>query len=168
MTGAGLSVERKYVSKLPKVSNSAMLIHETYNPVEKQIRNEFTELRTMGNNTAQIIVGDSKFGWSEAIRFYFELKTKKQYADIKYICINYNSVRPEGERLKTFGGFASGHTNLLKMFEKIENVIKNRATTTGNSWFNLTSLDCLDIATTIAENVVSGGKQIKDFRKLCL
>ena len=85
---------------------------------------------------------------------YFKILSSKQYSDIKYIFINYNNVRPAGERLKTFGGFASGHNAIQQMFEKINKVFQTRAT---QQWYQLKPLDALDIATIIAENVVAGG-----------
>ena len=79
---------------------------------------EYTELKLMNNNAIEIEIGDSKFGWAKAIDMFFEILSSKQYNLIEYIFFNYNNVRPEGERLKTFGGYASGHNNIKQMFEK--------------------------------------------------
>ena len=154
-TGVGLSVERKYVEQLPKVNTHIQLLNRAYEPVKKADRTEHTQLTVLNNSAVELIIGDSKSGWSEAIRHYFDIITSKQYSDIKYIFINYNNVRPAGERLKTFGGFASGHNAILQMFEKINKLFVRRAK--GEQWYKLRPLDALDIATTIAENVVAGG-----------
>lgn len=153
-TGVGLSVERKYISQLPKVNTKIELLNKAYEPVSKENRTEHTQIKVLNNTAIELIIGDSKSGWSEAIKHYFDIVTSKQYSDIKYIFINYNNVRPAGERLKTFGGFASGHLAILQMFEKINKLFQRRATT---QWYKLKPLDALDIATTIAENVVAGG-----------
>ena len=88
---------------------------------------------------------------------YFDIITSKQYSDIEFILLNYDSVRPAGERLKTFGGFASGHKALSVMFDKINNIVREKATKSGVVWNNIKTIDALDISTIIAENVVSGG-----------
>ena len=88
------------------------------------------------------------------MELYLDIVSKKQYDDIEFILINYDSVRPAGEPLKTFGGFASGHGNLKTMFQKIDNIFRGL----GGGWKNLKPINVLDMATIIAENVVSGGK----------
>lgn len=57
---------------------------------------------------------------------YIKLLTDTDKKHIHTIKISYNSVRPKGERLKTFGGTASGHQPLKEMFEGIDDVLKNR------------------------------------------
>lgn len=154
-TGVGLSVERKYVSKLPKVNSKIEVIHKDYKPVLASERKEYTELKHFGKNSLQIEIGDSKFGWSKAVEFYFDIISSKQYSDVELIVFNYDNVRPAGERLKTFGGYASGHNALKQMFEKISNIITRKDGK--QQWHSLKPIDCLDFATIIAENVVSGG-----------
>lgn len=156
-TGVGLSVQRRYVTKLPKVNSKIDIIHKSYEAVPANQRKEYTELKLINNNAIEIEIGDSKFGWSNAIDMYFDILSSKQYQGIDYIFFNYNNVRPEGERLKTFGGYASGHNNIKQMFEKITNLFKEKRKTDHHQWQVLEPIDCLDIATIIAENVVSGG-----------
>ncbi len=156
-TGVGLSVQREYVNKLSKVNTTIEVIHKSYEPVDKDKRKEYTELKLINNNAIELEVGDSKFGWSKAIEQYFEIISNKQYNMIDYIFINYNNVRPAGERLKTFGGYASGHENIKLMFEKISKLITGKQRQNSLVWQKLETIDCLDIATIIAENVVSGG-----------
>lgn len=156
-TGVGLSVERQYINQLPKINTFIEIIHKDYEPIEKKMRKEYTEFKQIRGNAIEIEIGDSKFGWSKAIDLYFDIISSKQYRDINYIFINYNNVRPKGERLKTFGGYASGHTNIKKMFQKISNIFFKKNILNNKNWQKLNPLDCLDIATIIAENVVSGG-----------
>jgi len=47
-----------------------------------------------------------------------------EYRNIKTVIIDYDHVRPKGEKLKSFGGTASGHISLKNMFEKINKAIK--------------------------------------------
>ena len=156
-TGVGLSVQKQYVSQLPKINSKIEIIHKSYEAVPTRQRKEYTELKLMNNNAIEIEIGDSKFGWAKAIDIYFEILSSKQYDLIEYIFFNYNNVRPEGERLKTFGGYASGHNNIKQMFEKINKLFKKKRKHNHLQWQTIKSIDCLDIATIIAENVVSGG-----------
>lgn len=156
-TGVGLSVERKYISKLPKINTKIRVIHKDYQGKSPSDRNEFTELKLMNNNIVEIVIGDSKFGWSKAIEIYFDIISSKQYSNIEYILFNYDNVRAKGERLKTFGGYASGHTAIKSMFDKISNIFQEKRRLNNSQWQSIEPIDALDIATIIAENVVSGG-----------
>lgn len=117
--------------------------------------------KTGYGKTARLTVGDSKEGWCEALDLYFKLISKEEYEDIVKIEIDYSYVRPEGERLRRFGGRASGHKSLKRMFEKINSVILK------NENGKLQSIDMLDIATIISENVVSGGVRRSAMMVIC-
>lgn len=104
MTGVGLSVERKYVSELPKINSDIEIIHKDYTPIPKHLRNEHTELTMKTPSVLELTIGDSKFAWSRAMELYLDIISNKQYKDIEFILINYDHVRPAGEILKTFGG----------------------------------------------------------------
>ena len=156
-TGVGLSVEKKYVSQLPKMNSSIEVIHKDYQPVSKEKRSEHTELIIKKPNMIELIIGDSKFGWSKGMDMFLNILSSKQYKDIEFILINYDNVRPMGERLKTFGGFASGHIAIKNMFEKIFQLFQGKRAKNNIQWQVVKPIDCLDIATIIAENVVSGG-----------
>ena len=67
--------------------------------------------------------------------------------------MNYDSVRMAGEKLKTFGGYASGYKPFMEMMIKIHNVLKKDNITKKK----LKPIDCLDIANIIGVSVVSGG-----------
>jgi ribonucleoside-diphosphate reductase alpha chain/ribonucleoside-triphosphate reductase len=151
------SSDLEYVSKLPKINSKIEIIHKSYDAVPVKQRKEYTELKLINNNAIELEIGDSKFGWSSAIDMFFDILSSKQYVGVEYIFINYNNVRPEGERLKTFGGYASGHNNIKQMFIKIDRLFKEKRKTNQQQWQTIKPIDCLDIATIIAENVVSGG-----------
>ena len=68
-TGVGLSVERKYISKLPKINTKIKVIHKDYQGKSPSDRNEFTELKLMNNNIVEIVIGDSKFGWVRLLKY---------------------------------------------------------------------------------------------------
>src|SRR5690625_5806542 len=74
---------------------------------------------------AVIHVGDSKEGWVEALRIFLRLHSEREYDDIKEIGIFYDYIRPNGSRLNTLGGTASGYEPLKEMFEGIKKVFRN-------------------------------------------
>lgn len=149
-TGIGIRVLKEDVEKLPRVRNNVKVLHKDYKPVAKKDRKEYSEL-SFEQNVAFLTIGDSKMGWAKSISLFFDLISDSVYADIDTILINYDNVRPKGEKLKNFGGRASGHTSMLRMFKKIAKVINN---TEGGK---LKTIDVLDICNIIGENVVSGG-----------
>lgn len=87
-TGVGFSVEDKYVSQLPRISE------------------HFDDTETT------IIVGDSKEGWAKSFR---ELVTLLIAGQIPRWDTSH--LRPAGARLVTFGGRASGPEPLIRLFE---------------------------------------------------
>jgi ribonucleoside-diphosphate reductase alpha chain/ribonucleoside-triphosphate reductase len=151
--GVGIRVLKSDVKKLPKVRTDLKIIHEAYSPLPKDKREDLTSI-IFESNTAHIIVGDSKEGWVESLDYYLSILYKKEYREVKTIIFNYNHVRPKGEKLKTFGGTASGYESLREMFLRIDKIIKM------DYYGNLKKLrpiDCLDIANIIGQNVVVGG-----------
>ena len=101
--------------------------------------------------------------WKEGLDKFFEFLTGYEYErEIDRIIINYDNIRPAGEPLKTFGGYASGHESLKRMFEKIDKLLKDKK----KSKVKLKPIDAMDIANIIAENVVSGG--VRRSSQICL
>ena len=121
-TGVGFSVEEQYVGQLPIV-------------------NEHFE-RT---NTT-ITISDSKAGWARGLRELIALLYAGQLPSW-----DTENVRAAGERLKTFGGRASGPGPLRELFDYC------CQTFTKAAGRRLTSLECHDIMCKIGEVVVVGG-----------
>lgn len=121
-TGVGFSVERQYISKLPEIPEE---LHETDTVIK---------------------VRDSKIGWASALKELIGMlySGSKPSWDV-------SGVRPQGARLKTFGGRASGHQPLVDLFEFTVNLFSN---STGRK---LSSIECHDLVCKIADIVVVGG-----------
>jgi ribonucleoside-triphosphate reductase len=121
-TGVGFSVESKYTNKLPEVPEE---LHET---------------------DTTVVVADSKIGWASAYREIVSLlySGKVPKWDV-------SKVRPAGERLKTFGGRASGPEPLIDLINFTINIFKKAR---GRK---LSTLECHDIVCKIADIVVCGG-----------
>ncbi len=121
-TGVGFSVERQYVEKLPTISEN------------------------FSQSDTTIVVQDSKAGWKNAFRELIALLVGGQIP--KW---DLSKVRAAGERLKTFGGRASGPEPLNELFKFTTETFKKAA---GRK---LNSIECHDIVCKIAEIVVVGG-----------
>jgi ribonucleoside-diphosphate reductase alpha chain/ribonucleoside-triphosphate reductase len=148
-TGAGFRSMPHDVVKIPSYRTDIVLDFQEYKEIPKPDRRDLTDLM-IRNQTAVIIVGDSKEGWVSALDLYFKIHTSFLYRKIDVILMDFNNVRPKGERLITFGGTASGHESVKDMFNKIHKVLS-----TGQG--KLRTIDVLDIANIIGENVVVGG-----------
>lgn len=157
-SGVGFRILKDDVAKISKYRSEVELSLDPYIPVPKKDRCDLTSL-IINKNVATILVGDSKEGWVSALNYYFEILSSPFYRDVKKIRVNFNSVRPKGERLKTFGGTASGHESLKTMFEKIHKVM-NKAEG------KLRPIHALDIANIIGENVVVGG--VRRTSEICI
>jgi len=154
-SGMGLKITKEQKDMLPLIRTDVEIINKNYNPKKiRSERDEHTTLKFNNDNTVvKIIVGDSKKGWARSIRYFFEILTANDFKVVETIIFDYDSVRPKGERLKTFGGYASGHTALTNMYEKIDKVLKNGI----DPIRYLETYELMDIANIIGENVVSGG-----------
>jgi ribonucleoside-triphosphate reductase (thioredoxin) len=162
-TGVGFKCTKEMASNLPKIRVNVKLTHLPYVPVPKNERLEHTHVDYIGNK-AIINIGDSKEGWVESLNKFFEILTKEEYEHIEEIIFNYNSVRPKGERLKTFGGTASGHEPLKEMYEGIGKVLRNEIDpylepieVDEKGYGQVRPIHVLDIGNLIGANVVVGG-----------
>lgn len=163
--GVGIRIDRDLLTKIPdvrKVKLESRYDSNIRSITSKEEMEDTTLYIDKKNPTvAMVKVGDSKEGWCQGLQLYFNLITLSEYKGIKKIVIDYSYVRTEGERLKRFGGRASGHKSLERMFEKINLVmaLRNKG--------QLESIDILDIATIISENVVSGGVRRSAMMIIC-
>lgn len=121
-TGVGFSCERQEVANLPTVPENIDRVEDT------------------------IIVADSKRGWAVAFK---KLLSSLWEGEIPNI--DYSRVRPAGQRLKIFGGRASGPEPLRRLFSFVIGVF-NKA-----KGRKLTSIEVHDIMCMIGEIVVVGG-----------
>ncbi len=150
-SGVGFRILKDDVDKLPTLNTDVVVAHKPYHgkPKEDRIENTLVyEDNTDGKASILIVVGDSKDGWVAALAHYLKAMLRH---DVESIVINYDSVRPQGEILKTFGGRASGHQALKNMFRAIHKVIINSPDG------KLRPIDAMDIENHIGANVVVGG-----------
>lgn len=164
-SGVGIRIDKKKIQQFP-VSRK-LKMESQYDGLLRMVTlkedMEHTRLErdTKNPKVITIRIGDSKEGWCEALELYFQLVTEEEYKDLETVKLDYSYVRPEGERLKRFGGRASGHKSIKRMFEKIHRVITERPDG------RMKTIDILDIATIISENVVSGGVRRSAMMVIC-
>jgi len=145
-TGVGFSAERQYTCKLPKVGKKLnrrryLANNKNYPNVSKE------EISVLDKKTNTVIVKDSKYGWASALRIVlFELWNGN--FDVSW---DVSAVRPAGEKLKTFGGRASGPQPLVDLFEFAKELFK------AANGRKLSSLEVHDLVCKIADIVVVGG-----------
>ena len=121
-TGVGFSCEKQEIEKLPPIP-------ESINPCDDIV-----------------VVGDSKLEWAKAFK---KLLSSLWEGDIP--TIDYSRIRPEGARLKTFGGRASGPDPLERLFTFVTKTFINA------KGRKLNSLEVHDIVCMIGDIVVVGG-----------
>ena len=158
MVGAGVGVRvlKEDADKLPPIRTDIQILHKAYSPRRPEDRLEYTNLSFAGDDVT-IAIGDSKEGWAQALAHYFDILTNREYTKVHTIIVEYDSIRPRGERLKVFGGTASGYESMMTMLDKIHRVIALAGVRSGEARTRLQPIDLLDIANIIGENVVSGG-----------
>ena len=122
-TGVGFSVQRQYNTKLPTVPDQ-----------------DFEETDDV------VSVADSKEGWARGLRDLISLLYTNRIPKI-----DTQKVRPAGERLKIFGGRASGPEPLEELFDFTIQTFKKA------QGRKLTSIECHDIMCKIGQVVVVGG-----------
>jgi len=161
--GVGIKATPETLENMPPVRSNVSVISDPYEQYYPVIKEAETTV-FFGDTTAQIYVGDSKEGWVEALRKYFDLLSKPEYERIEEIRINYNYVRPKGAKLKTFGGTASGHEPLKEMFENIDKVIKGTIDPSLKppeevkpGYVKMRPIHIMDICNLIGYNCVVGG-----------
>ena len=125
--GVGMSVEHKYVSKMPKVKRGVTVVHKN-------------------TKDADFIVPDSREGWCELTRRVLEayFVTGKSFS-YSTVCL-----RGYGEQIKGFGGKASGAIPLIEFVDKLAAILLCRE---GKA---LRPIDAADVLCAIGEMVVSG------------
>lgn len=125
--GVGLSVEHKYVSKLPKIKRDVEIIHKA-------------------TKDADFIIPDSREGWCSLTRRILEafFVTGKSFS-YSTVCL-----RGAGEPIVGFGGIASGPIPLINFVNILNKLFKSR------EGRHIRPVDAADILTAIGEMVVAG------------
>lgn len=144
--GVGFRVLPRDVEKLPPINPRIVIAHKPYNGKKPGDRIEHTQVYEE-TGSVYIVVGDSKEGWIDSLARYLDAV---QRPDVESIMINYDSIRPAGEVLKTFGGRASGHAALRDMFRSLHKIVCSGSE-------RLRPVQVMDMLNIIGTAVVVGG-----------
>lgn len=125
--GVGLSVEHKYVSKLPEVKKNVEIKHKA----------DFSQ---------EFIVPDTREGWCELTRRVLEA----YFVTGKGFTYSTKAVRPYGDRILGFGGVSSGPLPLIQFIDRLSALFKTREGS------HIRPIDAADILTMIGQMVVAG------------
>ncbi|MQS51859.1 ribonucleoside-triphosphate reductase, adenosylcobalamin-dependent [Companilactobacillus mishanensis] len=94
---------------------------------------------------------DTREGWvignANMIDAHFESTNPEK---LNQVVLDITDIRAQGEKIKGFGGTASGPVPLIEMFRDINEVLNNKV---GQ---RLTSVDCTDMGNMIGKTVVAG------------
>jgi ribonucleoside-triphosphate reductase (thioredoxin) len=125
--GVGMSIEHRFVSKLPKVRKGVTVVHKN-------------------TKDADYIIPDSREGWCELIRKVLDsyFVTGKSFSYSTYC------IRGAGEKINGFGGIASGPIPFIKFVETMTMILKAR------EGRHIRPIDALDMICCTGEMVVSG------------
>ncbi|MBU6430117.1 MAG: ribonucleoside-triphosphate reductase, partial [Cyanobacteria bacterium REEB65] len=121
-TGAGWAVESANVEKFPQI------------------------MPQTGEKLTAFVIPDSKEGWADSL-----VVGMKAWASGKDVEFDYSQIRPEGSRLRTMGGKASGPAPLQRLLNFTRQVMLSR------QGRRLRPIDLHDIICMIGDCVVAGG-----------
>jgi adenosylcobalamin-dependent ribonucleoside-triphosphate reductase len=168
--GFGFRIYPSDLEQIPELKYKGSFVTglKEYKPLPKKDRQEITtyELRFEQSEVEygilEIKVGDSRESWCSAIAAILQLYTGiKQtsfldledldISDVNYVMFNFDSVRPEGERIKGFGGIASGPEPLSKLLLEFVRIIEEE---TNNN--KLRPINAMDMMCIMGDVVRSG------------
>lgn len=146
------------ISKIKFINNFEYEIEKCENEIiydDKNLKNIIKENLNNKNikkvikpkNTQFYKITDDREGWVESLKLKLEsyfIKGKDR------IIFDYSLIRPEGEKLKTFGGIASGPKPLVELHLFIDHILSQ------NTGKYITQRTINDICNLIAKCVVSG------------
>lgn len=174
-TGVGFRVHSKDINKLPRLINFPKITFEKYEPVEKYNReSETTAELSADNKTLYVEIGDCRQGWIDGLSLMFSAYTNEAsphsslkllgknevpWEEIEHIQYNVNSVRPMGERIKGFGGTASGPQALQGILTDVAGILNEIPRDGSTDITRIRSIDGMDISCAIARGVVAGSSR---------
>jgi ribonucleoside-triphosphate reductase len=174
--GVGVSLQRRYVNQIPKVSNKLEIKFvtsirnldlvelyglnlgvESYQDATEIFDDEFTP-------ETYFKVPDSREGWAESLSKAIDY----HYEGIQYLVVDVSEVRPRGTEIKGFGGVASGSAPLVDMLSKVNNILNSRVDDyiTPTEWGDvIQNIGCCVVAGNVRRTalILVGDKNDKEF-----
>lgn len=147
--GVGFGVSSKSIELLPTPTNEVELFiickptHRDY-----QFLNSDKVLPAGDYDTVNL--SDTRQGWVRALRKVIDYAYESKRGNTQRLVIDVSQIRAAGERIKGFGGIASGPHSLIELLRSVNKLLNKRHGT------ELTDVDCTDLMTLIGRCVVSG------------
>lgn len=122
--GVGVSIQRQYVDKIPKVTNEVKLSfvcdgnHADY---ENELKALGVENR-LETYIMPFVVEDSRGGWASALGHIIDA----HYEGVTDVVFDISEVRPRGAAIVGFGGTASGPSPLVSMLQRVNTILNRR------------------------------------------
>ncbi|MEO1134051.1 MAG: hypothetical protein AAFX40_15275, partial [Cyanobacteria bacterium J06639_1] len=155
--GVGFRVLPSDVNQLPEFRQDFKVTAVPYEQLPPGERQEATTIERDGK-TVRITVGDSRQGWVDALGCLLNFATD----DFEFEAIEYtfDHVRPYGDRIRGFGGTASGYMPLQTMLLEVHNIITQAPNP------QLRPIDVMDVMCCIGNCVVAGN--VRRSAMICL
>ena len=156
-SGVGVRVLRDDAAKLPKIRTNLEIVHKAYKPAPE---GRAAGIHQSGLFPATRSTSPSAIPRRAGRRRSTTTSRSSPIWSTRASSASWSNTIPSaraGERLKVFGGTASGYESMLTMLDKIHRVIRSAGLRDGAERTQLRPIDLLDIANIIGENVVSGG-----------
>lgn len=122
--GVGFRVHDYDINQLPRILNIPRIKFDAYSPKASSQRTDSTvaDVSSSDPTVYRVIVGDSRQGWIDSLTCLFSIVFEE--TPIETIEFNFDSVRPMGERIKGFGGTASGPDALRGIISDVLSIIE--------------------------------------------
>jgi len=126
--GVGYSAVDDFMRQFPLVARKVKLSlvcdpsHKDY----EQLKDMLTQVPEIGKGekVARLIVADSREGWCDALEevidAHFDYPDRKT---VEHLIVDVSEVRGSGERIKGFGGTASGPKPLIAMLREVNSLL---------------------------------------------
>ncbi|MEO0852016.1 MAG: ribonucleoside-triphosphate reductase, adenosylcobalamin-dependent, partial [Cyanobacteria bacterium J06648_11] len=155
--GVGFRVLPSDVNQLPEFRQDFKVTTVPYEQLPPAERQEATTIKRDGK-TIRITVGDSRQGWVDALGCLLNFATDdSEFEEIEYI---FDHVRPYGDRIRGFGGTASGYMPLQTMLLEVHNIVTQAPNP------QLRPIDVMDVMCCIGNCVVAGN--VRRSAMICL
>ena len=156
--GVGFSVVPSNMKLMPVVDNKVdltVLIGKESASYKESLeagaidRDEWKKTHSL-ENTRNYILPDTREGWVIGNANMIDAHFNSTNDGLDHVVLDITKIRAKGEKIKGFGGTASGPVPLIEMFFDINEVLNNAV---GRK---LTSVDCTDMGNLIGKTVVAG------------
>ncbi len=158
--GVGFNVSKENVGQIPKVWRKVNL--RVTCDQEHRDFDKFKDKLSFNSKAERIKdvyfkIPDSREGWAESLALIIDAHFDQSFDYDHYwritplnVIIDVSDVRPAGERIKGFGGIASGPGPLIDLLVEVNDLLNERYDQ------KISSVDCTDIMNLIGRTVVAG------------